>query len=775
MRRTPFAFALALAVAPTVAMAGCSPSTPSAPPAAPTAAASPGPPSTRTEDVVDAYHGVEVADPYRWLEDGEAPEVRAWSDTQNEYARAHLDALPAAAVLRPQVEAILAAPVVSYGELHRAGGKLFASKRQPPKPQPLLVVLDDPGDPGRERVLIDPAVLDPAGTTSVDWFVPSPDGRYLAVSLSVGGSETGDVHVYEVQTGQEVFETIPRVNGGTAGGDLAWAPDGKGFFYTRYPRDGERPPQDMAFYQQLYYHALGTPLAEDRYELGQGLPRVAEIQLDVDEASGRLLATVQEGDGGQFAHYLRQPKGTWTQLSEFGDRVVHLAFGPRDRLYVVSRADAPRGQLLRTSARKPDIAGAERLVPQGEDTLVTDFWGGGTVVATERRIYVLYQTGGPSKIRAFDTKGKPVPGPKVGEVAAVHSMVPLGGDDLLLSTTSYVEPTTWLRWDAKSGTSTKTPLSARSAADFSGVEVRREMARSADGTEIPVNILVPAGIELDGRHPGLVTGYGGFGVSLTPYPRSTWAVLLRHGFVLAVANLRGGSEFGDAWHEAGRLTRKQNVFDDFDAVLRHMIDRGYTRPERLAIEGGSNGGLLMGATLVQHPERVRAVVSHVGIYDMLRVELSSNGAFNVVEYGTVKDPEQFRALRAYSPYHNVADGTAYPAVLMMTGANDPRVDPMQSRKMTARLQAAIADVGADVGADAGAGTGPILLRTSATTGHGRGTPLHARVEQIVDSYAFLFEQLGVQAQAPSPDPASPDPASPDPASPNATSPGDSPS
>ncbi|MCA9705502.1 MAG: S9 family peptidase [Myxococcales bacterium] len=693
-----------------------------------------GPPATRTDDVVDTYHGVAVADPYRWLEDGDAPEVREWSDAQNRHARAVLDAMPAAAVLRPQVEAILAAPVVSYQALHPAGGKLFASKRQPPKPQPLVVLLDDPDDPASERVLLDPAALDPDGSTSVDWFRPSPDGRYLAVSLSVGGSETGDVHVYEVATGQEVFETIARVNGGTAGGDLAWGKDGKGFFYTRYPRDGERPPQDMAFYQQLYYHRLGTPVADDRYELGQGLPRVAEIQLDVDPASGRVLATVQKGDGGEFAHHLRQPDGTWTQLSDFGDRVVHLSFGPRDRLYVVSRADAPRGKLLQTSARKPDLARAKLLVPQGEDTLVTDFWGGGTVLATADRVYVLYQRGGPSEVRAFDRQGKPVSAPAVGEVAAVHAMVPLPKGELLLSTTSYVDPVTWLRWSPRAGTSTRTALSSPSAADFSGVEVHRELARSPDGTAVPVNILAPAGLPLDGSHPCLVTGYGGFGVSLTPYQRATWSVLLRHGFVVAVANLRGGSEFGDAWHEAGRLVHKQNVFDDFDAVLRHLVDRGYTRPERLAIEGGSNGGLLMGAALVQHPERVRAVVSHVGIYDMLRVELSANGAFNVVEYGTVKDPAQFAALRAYSPYHNVEDGTAYPAVLMMTGANDPRVDPMQSRKMTARLQAATS------------GDAPVLLRTSANTGHGGGTPLHARVEQTVDAYAFLFEALGVEAQ-----------------------------
>ncbi len=735
MRRTLLGTLLALtACKPSPAPETSPPSSAASPPASASNESQLGPPATRKDEIVDTYHGEPVPDPYRWLEDWHNEEVKAWSDAQNTYARSVLDALPAAQTLRSKFEAVLAAPVTSYGGLHRAGGRLFASKRQPPKPQPLVVVLDDPDDPGTETVLLDPAALDAEGSVSVDWFIPSPDGRLLAVSLSRGGSETGDVHIIDVETAKPTGETIPRVYGGTAGGDLAWAPDGKGFYYTRYPRDGERPPADMAFYQTLWFHRLGTPLADDRLELGEGLPRVAEIQLDLDERSGRVLATVQEGDGGRFAHYLRAPDGRWTQLSEFGDRVVHMAFGPRNRLYVVSRADAPRGKLLQTSAKKPDLAKARLILPEGPDTLVTDFWGGGTVVATPRRLYVLYQKGGPSELRAFDLKGKPVAGPKTAEVSAVHTVVPLEGDDLLLNTTSYVEPVTWLRWDARAGHSTRTALSSPSPADFSGVEVRRELARSRDGTEVPVNILLPRGAALDGSHPCLVTGYGGFGVSLTPYQRSTWAPLLEAGFVVAVANLRGGSEFGDAWHEAGRLTLKQNVFDDFDAVLQHMVARGYTRPERLAIEGGSNGGLLMGAAFTQHPERVKAVIARVGIYDMLRVELSANGAFNTTEYGTVTDPAQYRALRAYSPYHNVKDGVAYPAVLFMTGANDPRVDPMQSRKMTARMQAATA------------GEGPVLLRTSANTGHGGGTPLHARVEQAVDAYAFLFDQLGVEAR-----------------------------
>jgi prolyl oligopeptidase len=707
------------------------------PAATPAEAAAPkgGAPATRTDEVTDTYHGVAVADPYRWLETWDDPEVKAWSEAQNQYARSILDALPAAAALRPQVEAILAAKVVSYGSLAIAGKQLFASKRQPPKPQPLIVVMSDSGDPSTERVLLDPSALDETGGTSVDWFRPSPNGKLIAISLSKGGSESGDVHLFDVATGKDTGEIIERVNGGTAGGDLAWKPDSSGFYYTRYPREGERPPEDLAFYQQLWFHLVGHPIAEDKYELGKDLPRVAEIQLTIDPKSGRLLATVQKGDGGEFAHFVRQPSSEWMQFSDFGDRTVAATFGPKGRLYVVSRAGAPRGKLLATSAAFPKVDTAEVFVPEGPDTIYTDFWGNGTIVATNSRVYVTYQTGGPSEIRAFDRNGKPIIGPKTAPISAVHELVPLGRDDLLFSTTSYTEPMTWLRWAAKKGTTSTSPLSSASAVDFSDIEVRREMATSKDGTQIPVNILMRKGTKLDGDNPCLVTGYGGYGVSLMPYQRSTWAVLLDAGFVVAQVNLRGGSEFGDEWHDAGRLTRKQNVFDDFAAALQYMISAKYTSRDKLAIEGGSNGGLLMGATFVQHPEIAKAVVSHVGIYDMLRVELSPNGAFNIAEYGTVKDPAQFKALHAYSPYHHITEGTEYPAVLFMTGANDPRVDPMQSRKMTARLQAAS-------GSEA-----PILLRTSATTGHGGGTPLAAQVEQTVDAYAFLFAQLGVAVPA----------------------------
>jgi prolyl oligopeptidase len=299
---------------------------------------------------------------------------------------------------------------------------------------------------------------------------------------------------------------------------------------------------------------------------------------------------------------------------------------------------------------------------------------------------------------------------------------------------SFTQPGGLFLFRAEANETTKLPLTSPPVVDLSDIQVVREFAKSKDGTKAPLSILFPKGTKLDGSNPCLVTGYGGYGVNITPAFNSVSRVLFDHGFVIAVVNLRGGGEFGEEWHQAGNLINKQNVFDDFDAALEHMIDRKYTSPEKLAVEGGSNGGLLMGAILTQHPDRMKCVVSHVGIYDMLRVELSPNGAFNIPEFGTVKDVSHFTAMRAYSPYHRVKDGTKYPPVLFLTGANDPRVDPMHSRKMTARLQAANPD-------------GTVLLRTSANSGHGMGTALNEQIEEQVDVFAFLLDRLGVKVKS----------------------------
>ena len=693
-------------------------------------------PSANKIPVSDTYHGVTVTEDYRWLEDAKDPLVAEWSDVQNAYARAILDKLPHLDEIRARVTEILGARTVSYRSPSYRGEQIFAMKRQPPKQQRFLVVMTSADDAGSARVLVDPNVLDPKGMTSIDWYIPSPDGGLVAVSLSKGGSESGDVHIYEATTGNQVYEVIPRVNGGTAGGDLAWAPDGSGFFYTRYPRGSERPPADMDFFQQAYFHTLGTRTETDRYEIGKDFPRIAEIQLEMDRSSGRLLATVQDGDGGEFAHYLRSPDGVWRQFSRFGDRTLQAAFGPNDDLFLLSRHNAPRGQILRVTIPSLDVSNAEAIVPQGDDTIVSSFMSAPSILATNSRLYLEYQLGGPSEIRVFDHHGKQLVAPKQLPVSSVGGLTRLNGEDILFVNSSFIEPSAWYRFNPETGKTVRTALVTESPVDFSDAKVVRESAVSKDGTKVPINIIMPKNTKLDGTSPCVITGYGGYGISLSPRFRATNRVLLDNGVLYAVANLRGGGEYGEQWHRQGNLTKKQNVFDDFAAVIRHLVDRGYTSPEKLAIMGGSNGGLLMGATMVQHATMMKAVVSYVGIYDMLRVELSPNGAFNIPEFGTVKKPDHFKALYAYSPYHNVQDGVKYPATLFLTGANDPRVDPMQSRKMAARLQAA------------NASSAPILLRTSADTGHGGGTPLEERIAQTTDVYAFLFKHLGVKYRVP---------------------------
>lgn len=696
------------------------------------AALAPSAPVAEVRPVTATYHGEEVVDPYQWLEGADDAQVQAWSDGQNAVARHTLDGLPNRDAIRERLRAILSAPTRSHRYLVEAGGKLFAIERRPPREQPFLVVMSSPDAPDDARVLVDPEAIDAEGHTAIDWFVPSPDGSLVAVSLSEGGTEHGDVHVYDVASGEQVHEVVEYVNGGTAGGDLEWMPDNSGFFYTRYPRAGDDHADDANFFQQLWFHRLGTPGSEDRYEIGRDFPRIAEIQLQAHAASGRLIATVQNGDGGEFSMHLRERNGRWRTFSTFDDGHVQVAFGSRDDLYVVSRHEHPRGRILRVPIRQLDIARGTEVVPEGEASIVTDFMGPPTVWPTADRLYVTYQVGGPSELRVFDLRGRAQAAPDAPPVSAVRALVPLAGGSLLFRVESFVRPATWMRLDGASREVRPTALVETSPVETGGWEVRREMATSRDGTLVPLNILVPRGLTLDGSHACMVNGYGGYGVNIEPRFNPARALYLDNGVIFVVANLRGGAEFGEDWHTQGSLTNKQNVFDDFAAVIQHLIDRRYTSPARLGIIGGSNGGLLMGATMVQHPELVHVVVSYVGIYDMLRVELSPNGAFNVTEFGTVADEAQYRALRAYSPYHNVRDGVAYPATLFLTGANDPRVEPWHSRKMTARLQAA------------NGGDAPILLRTSDSSGHGLDTSLTEEIEEATDVTSFLFAALGVE-------------------------------
>lgn len=708
-------------------------------------------PETPKHPVTDEYFGVSVTDDYRWLENWDDPAVKQWSAAENARTREYLDHLPARAAIKDRLKQLIAGGSASYFNLQFRAGTLFAEKYQPPQQQPMLVVLRSADDRASARVIFDPNAASAKGSLAVDFFVPSFGGKYVAAALSKNGSEDAAAHIFEVATGKELADVVPRVNFATAGGSIAWKADNSGFYYTRYPQGDERPAEDANFYQQVYFHKLGTDPKQDSYVIGKEFPRIAEVQLHTGDDGNWLLASVGNGDGGQFAHYLMDSDGKWTQLTHFEDGIVSVKFGVDPALYLLSRKDAPRGQILRLPLSHLDLAQAKVIVPQTPGGAnESDRASIESFVPAWDHLYVIDIIGGPSRVRVFGRKasergqrGAPPALEPMGEVplppiSSVGQMIPSGGGDVLYLTSTFLNPLAWYRFDATAGKALPTALVQTSPIHFDDAEVVRDFATSKDGIRVPVNIIRRKGTRLDGSNPVLLTGYGGYGISTKPgFVGPTARLWLDQGGVLVRASLRGGAEYGEEWHLAGNLTRKQNVFDDFLACAQYLIDQKYTSPAHLAILGGSNGGLLMGAAFTQRPDLFRAVVSYVGIYDMLRVELDPNGAFNVTEFGTVKDPDQFKALYAYSPYHHVKDGTAYPAILMPTGENDHRVNPMQSRKMIARLQAADSS------------GHPILLRTSSSAGHGLiGASVDEAIEQNADVYSFLFDQLGIQYAAP---------------------------
>jgi prolyl oligopeptidase len=684
--------------------------------------------------VSSTYHGVTVSEDYRWLEDAPNEETRAWTAAQTAQTRAFLDSRPVYEAVRRRAEEIAKAESVGWGRAsygirfegpRRAGTSYVVLKREPPKQQPVLVALDDLDDATGARAVVDPNILDETGATTIDWFVPSPDGQLVAVSLSSHGTEDGTLHLFNIASGESVDVSIPRVNGGTAGGSLAWAEDSSAFWYTRGPAPDERPPEELAFFQEVWHHIIGEPLDRDHRDQPGPLadPRIVEHNLDASPDGRWVMDRAQRGDGGEWQVFIRpQHGGDWWQVADVPDKCVGAVFG-RDALYLLSRDDAPRGQVLRLPlAEGFTVAQAQCVVPATDTTIEA-------LTATETRLWLLDIDGGPSGLRVCDPDGGNLARVDVPPVSAIESLGRLDAHEVVYAVESFTRPRVW--WRAGDDAAPRpTALADDAPFDLSQFEARREFATSADGTRVPMTLVSAPSVRRDGTAPALLTGYGGFGLSLKPQFDVTSLLWLEQGGVLVVANLRGGGEYGEEWHNDGRLTAKQHVFDDFAACARHLVESRITTTERLAIVGASNGGLLIGATLTQHPELARAVVALVPVMDMLRAELHPNGEFVAPEFGTVDDREQFEALLAYSPYHNVRDGIAYPATLLTGGEFDPRVDAYHPKKMAARLQAATA------------GEEPILLRVD-SGGHGIGSSLDETVVKLADTYTFIFDRLGI--------------------------------
>ncbi len=696
-------------------------------------------PATPKHPVTEEYHGVKVTDDYRWLENGKDPAVIAWTEGQSAHTRAVLDALPVHAEIQQFLKTLLKATPPGFGGLRMQAGTIFALNFDPKKQQPMLVTLRSVDDLASKKIVLDPMQIDATGSTAIQFYVPSPDASKVAVSLAQGGTEAGSVHVYDVGTGQALPDVVPHVTA-IGGGSVAWAGDGSGFYYTHYPKAGERAEQDLNFYQQIYFHKLGTDPAQDTYAIGKDFPRIAETVLSTSEDGKYVLATVENGDGGEYEHFLCGPDGKWTQITQFSDGIKAVVVGD-DGLYMLSRDQAPRGKLLRAPLDSPTLKSATVILPQTsavlQDFTYTLAGMQPTFVPTATRLYVTELAGGPTEIHIFDHSGHDLGVVPSEPVSTITHILPLQGDDILFGNTSYVSPTAWFRYDPSSKKVTPTAIRETSPFSADGVEVVREFAVSKDGTKVPLTILRSKGMKLDGKHPAILTGYGGFGLSMTPGFDPVSIAWLDAGGVYAIANLRGGGEYGEEWHQQGMLTHKQNVFDDFIACAEYLIKARYTNPSELGIEGGSNGGLLMGAVLTQRPDLFRVVVSDSGLYDMLRSETTQNGQYNLTEYGSVKDEAQFNALYAYSPYHHVESGMKYPAVLLMVGSNDPRVDPWHSRKFAAALQAATSS------------KHPILFIAFSNAGHGGiGSSEDQQVSMGTYFLEFEYDQLGVKFVSP---------------------------
>jgi prolyl oligopeptidase len=696
------------------------------------------------------------ADPYRWLEDGDAPAVARWTEAQNAATRKALDRLPGRTALGERLGRLyaigsLGAPVSrphppgKASNEDRAGkaGKpgqpgqdrrYFYTRRDGAQNQAVLYVRD--GLHGADRPLVDVNRERADGTRALDWWFPSDDGARVAYGTSDDGSEESLLRVRDVESGRDTGDQIPR----TRACSLAWAPDSNGFYYTRYPKPGEVPPGEEAYHRGVFFHHLGDDPAHDLKIFGDGRDRTDWPGVDLSPDGRWLVVSVAEG---------------WTKSEVYlFDRHAALAATgvPRppiavaagedarfdivealdDRIYLLTTSGAPRGRIFAVDPRHPERVHWHEVVAEGEDVLERAvYFHGGLAVG--------FLHDAAARLRLVDPSGgapREVPLPGLGALTALSGARDVA--ELFYGFTGFFAPTTVFEVRLEAAPQSVVWRALEAPVDPTAFEVERVMVSSRDGTRLPLFLAHRKGLPRDGTGAALLTGYGGFDVNMLPAWTPSALPLLESGGTYALAILRGGGEYGESWHRAGMLANKQNVFDDFIAAARWMIEHRVTAADRLAISGGSNGGLLVGAALTQRPELFRAVVCGVPLLDMLRYHLFRIGALWIPEYGSPDDPVAARWLAAYSPYQHVRDGVKYPAVFLHTAASDTRVDPMHARKMAARLQAATAS-----------GL-PVLLEVESKAGHGAGKPLRKVIAQLVDEWSFLFSQLGISYEEKTP-------------------------
>ena len=667
----------------------------------------PFPPDSRSESRVETLHGVEVADPYRWLEDQDAPETRAWIDQQNAYTDRVLTPLPGRDALESVAARVL--QVDAIGLPNPRGGRYFYSKRR--ADQDLSVVYVRDGIGGDDRVLIDPHPMSPDHTVSVSLLDISHDGRLVAYAVRAGGVDEVSIRLRDVDTGEDLQDVFPAARYG----QVNLTPDKAGFYYERY---GDVTPRVM-------YHAIGTDPGTDVQLFGDGYG-LQHIPVTLLSDDGRwLLVHVIEGSSGPTEIHIKDLAADAPFVTVIQDGVTESwAEFAGDQLVITTNLDAPNKRVVVADPANPAVEEWTEIIAERRDVVIQDARGlGGRLAVSflqdvQPRVAIYELSGAHVRDIAFDTVGT------VGGGAGRWT-----SDEAFFTFQSYHRPTTIYRYDLATGDQTvwaqvEVPI------DTDRYTVTQTWFESKDGTRVPMFVTHRDDAVLDGTNPTLLTGYGGFNLSMTPGFSSLAAVWLEQGGVFAEANMRGGGEFGEAWHRDGMLERKQNVFDDFIGAAEHLIAEGYTSPEHLAIRGGSNGGLLVGTVSNQRPDLFGAVVCTYPLLDMVRYHQFLVASFWVPEYGSSEDPDQFAYIYDYSPYHNVDATADYPATLYITGDGDTRVAPLHGRKMTALMQATH-----------GRST-PVLLRYHTDAGHSGGQPVSQQIEQMVDTVSFLLWQVG---------------------------------
>lgn len=677
-------------------------------------------PAARRGDTVDDYHGTKVADPYRWLEEPDSEETRAWIAAQNRLTDAFLQEAPLRDQIRQRLRKLW--DYERYSLPYREGGRYFFRKNDGLQNQSVLYAADNFQE--EPRLLIDPNLLSKDGTIALQSYAPSPDGKYLAYALSHGGSDWLEWHVLDLDTGKEVGDVIKWSKFSGA----AWTHDGKGFFYSAYdaPEDGQEL-EAANYFQKLYYHRIGDRQDQDALVYHRPDHKEWGFSGRVTDDGRYLVITVWKGtDDTSLIFYkdLSRSDAEVVELISAFEHEYEFIDNDGEVFWFKTDRDASRGRVIAIDLNRAEPEHYREIIPEAPETLQ-----GIDVVGSN--FLALYLKDAHSQLRVFDLEGAPQRIVKLPQMGTVHLSDGKRGDsETFFSFTSFTTPSAIYRYDVRTD---KSAILFEPTVDFKSDDyvTKQVFYTSRDGTRVPMFITHQKGIKIDGQLPTYLYGYGGFDISLTPEFSVSQAVWMELGGVFAVANIRGGGEYGEDWHAAGTKTNKQNVFDDFIAAAQWLVDNGYTRPSRLAIGGRSNGGLLVGACMIQRPDLFGAVDAGVGVMDMLRFHKFTIGWAWTDDYGSPENPEEFLALRAYSPLHNLQPGNEYPATLITTADHDDRVVPAHSFKFAAALQ------------HAQGGAAPTLIRIETRAGHGAGKPTEKLIDEIADRYAFITRVLGV--------------------------------